>query len=212
MADPVAVKSTFLCMYMSSHPDTLVAYVTHFCQVKEEVVSASMKSIDSKTMTLSYTLRGSDARHEKQLLFDPPLASYEEVKPRLIAMKEEAGEAIGMIARPTISTFHFPMKAVWSTIPTVVLIYVTYAPPSSPGAVLRDAIGGSAIINWIWVVLHVAHTCEAIYTASLCKRHHTGLGVGALWVGLTFVAGYAAWVELRKRIQSARIASISKAR
>jgi hypothetical protein len=26
MADPVAAKSGFLCMYMSGHPDTLVSY------------------------------------------------------------------------------------------------------------------------------------------------------------------------------------------
>lgn len=49
MADPVAEKSKFLCMYMSNHPDTLVAYVKHWGKVKEESVeSASMSSIDSK--------------------------------------------------------------------------------------------------------------------------------------------------------------------
>ena len=46
--DPVADKSTFLCMYMSNHPDTLVAYVKFFGKVKERVVSAKMTSIDSK--------------------------------------------------------------------------------------------------------------------------------------------------------------------
>lgn len=47
MSDPVAEKSTFLCMYMSNHPDTLVAYVKYWGKVKEQVVSAKMSSIDS---------------------------------------------------------------------------------------------------------------------------------------------------------------------
>jgi len=48
MADPVADKSGFLCMYMSSHPDTLVAYVKHFGKVDGNVTLAKMLSIDSK--------------------------------------------------------------------------------------------------------------------------------------------------------------------
>lgn len=47
MSDPVAEKSTLLCMYMSNHPDTLVAYVKYWGKVKEQVVSAKMSSIDS---------------------------------------------------------------------------------------------------------------------------------------------------------------------
>lgn len=46
MSDPVASKSTFLCMYMTNHPDTLVAYVKHFGKVPGHVSSAQMKSID----------------------------------------------------------------------------------------------------------------------------------------------------------------------
>lgn len=45
--DPVAEKSSFLCMYMSNHPDTLVAYVKYFGKVQDAVSSASMTSIDS---------------------------------------------------------------------------------------------------------------------------------------------------------------------
>jgi hypothetical protein len=46
--DPVADKSGFLCTYMSTHPDTLVAYVKHFGKIDGSVSSAKMLSIDSK--------------------------------------------------------------------------------------------------------------------------------------------------------------------
>jgi hypothetical protein len=51
-ADPVADKSGFLCTYMSTHPDTLVAYVKHFGKIDGNVSSAKMLSIDSKVRTL----------------------------------------------------------------------------------------------------------------------------------------------------------------
>jgi hypothetical protein len=52
-ADPVADKSGFLCTYMSTHPDTLVAYVKHFGKIDGKLSSAKMLSIDSKVRTAS---------------------------------------------------------------------------------------------------------------------------------------------------------------
>lgn len=48
MADPVADKSGFLKMYMSNHPDTLVAYAKWYGKVVEPLTSAEMSAIDSK--------------------------------------------------------------------------------------------------------------------------------------------------------------------
>lgn len=59
MADPVAGRSGFLCMYMSSHPDTLVAYVKHFGKVDGNVSSAKMLSIDSKVRAHDHHVRSS---------------------------------------------------------------------------------------------------------------------------------------------------------
>jgi hypothetical protein len=52
-ADPVADRSGFLCTYMSTHPDTLVAYVKHFGQIDGNVSFAKTLSIDSKARTAS---------------------------------------------------------------------------------------------------------------------------------------------------------------
>jgi len=55
MSDPVAEKSAFLRMYMSSHPDTLVAYAKHFGKVSETIESAEMIAISTKASVPSYT-------------------------------------------------------------------------------------------------------------------------------------------------------------
>lgn len=48
-------------------------------------------------MNLSYSLKsgGVGSVHVK---FDPPLAGYDDVKPRLLAMKADAQEALGMVS------------------------------------------------------------------------------------------------------------------
>ena len=48
MSDPVAEKSGFLRMYMSSHPDTLVAYAKWYGKVTEPIASAEMTAIDCR--------------------------------------------------------------------------------------------------------------------------------------------------------------------
>ncbi|EEB96604.1 hypothetical protein MPER_04236 [Moniliophthora perniciosa FA553] len=57
MTDPVAEKSGFLRMYMSNHPDTLVAYAKWFGKVTDPITGAEMSAIDCKGMTLSCTLK-----------------------------------------------------------------------------------------------------------------------------------------------------------
>ena len=57
MADPVAEKSGFLKMYMSNHPDTLVAYAMWFGKVTERVTSAEMTAIDTKVRSVTIVVR-----------------------------------------------------------------------------------------------------------------------------------------------------------
>ena len=54
MSDPVAEKSAFLRMYMSNHPDTLVAYAKWFGKVKEVITSAEMSAIDTKVQSFFF--------------------------------------------------------------------------------------------------------------------------------------------------------------
>uniref|UniRef100_A0A8H7XP26 DUF2470 domain-containing protein n=1 Tax=Psilocybe cubensis TaxID=181762 RepID=A0A8H7XP26_PSICU len=94
--DPVAEKSGFLRMYMSNHPDTLVAYAKWFGKVKEVITSAEMTAIDCNSMTLTCTMKGG-SKKEVRVPIEPPLSGYEDVKPRLLEMKAFAQEGLGMV-------------------------------------------------------------------------------------------------------------------
>ncbi|KAF8590393.1 hypothetical protein K439DRAFT_1627900 [Ramaria rubella] len=216
MTDPVGSRSAFLCTYMSGHPDTLVAYVRHFGKVKVPVVSANMTSINTKEMSLSYVLKGSEVKQQVTVSFDPPLSGYEEVKPRLLGMKINAEEALGMIKRPQITKFELPRDFMITTFMISCLIFVTFsAPRPSPsvyniGPWLRAAVGGPSTLRYIWIFASVIHGGEAAYVTMLCRRHSTGLIVGAQWVICAFLFGFPVMRRLRRTIQKARIDSIAK--
>jgi len=214
MSDPVAQKSGFLKTYMSDHPDTLVAYVKYFGKVTESLSSAEMTAIDSNSMTLTYSIKNTKETKVVQVPFDPPLSGYEEVKPRLLGMKAEAQEGLGMIKTPQITDFRLPTQSAVTCVCCVVLLYITFpyispSPLFTPARIIHASLGGLSM-KLVWQVIFIVHILESLYTLSLCKRHRTGFVVGTVYVLNTVIFGFPIWVDLRKRIQNARIESVMK--
>ncbi|KAI0354497.1 hypothetical protein OH77DRAFT_506099 [Trametes cingulata] len=217
MSDPVAEKSGFLCMYMSNHPDTLVSYVRHWGKVSEHVVSAKMTAIDTKGMDLTYQTKGG-ATKQVRITFDPPLAGYEEVKPRLLSMKADAEEELGMVPAPQITSFRFHTKMLYTAVLMAFLIYTTYAPsPGSPNysplfapAHTLRTILPSWTLTVSWSMVIVLHSLESLYTLHLCRKHRTGFLVGAQYWLATMALGSPVFIDMRHQVQEARIESIMK--
>ncbi|KAF7305416.1 DUF2470 domain-containing protein [Mycena chlorophos] len=216
MGDPVAEKSGFLRMYMSSHPDTLVAYAKWYGKVAESVTSAEMSAIDSKSMTLTCKLKDGSTKPVR-VEIDPPLAGYEDVKPRLLEMKAIAQEGLGMIKSPVLTTFAFPTQAVLTTtfLPICALVYCTFFPQNSasllfaPAQFVHRYVHGPLMIG-IWVFMIAFHAFEALYVVSLVRKHAGNFAVAAGYVLGTLGFGFPLVMDLRRRIQSARIDSVMK--
>jgi len=212
--DPVAEKSGFLRMYMSNHPDTLVAYAKWYGKVKEAITGAEMAAIDTKSMTLTCTLK-SGAKKEVYISIDPPLNGYEDVKPRLLEMKALAQEGLGMIKAPHITTFPLTRNIIVAAPLMLLQAYLAYSPHDSSSSVFYVAhfvqqILGVGILRVFSNILFSVHALESLYTFHLCRKHHTGFSLGALYVASTFLCGFPVWTNLRKNIQAARIGSVMK--
>ncbi|XP_006456594.1 hypothetical protein AGABI2DRAFT_195662 [Agaricus bisporus var. bisporus H97] len=212
-SDPVAEKSGFLRMYMSGHPDTLVAYAKWYGKVQEAITSAEMIAIDTKSMTLSCVLK-TGGKKDVYVSIDPPLRGYEDVKPRLIEMKAIAQEGLGMVKAPRISTFEFTPEMLIATVTVSLLSYFAYAPQGTsplfyPAYFVRR-ITGHTILKFIANSMFFFHGLECLYTLHLCRKHFTGFALGMLYGGATLLFGFPVWKSLRKRIQDARIDSVMK--
>ncbi|KAI1793650.1 hypothetical protein LXA43DRAFT_999813 [Ganoderma leucocontextum] len=216
--DPVAEKSGFLCMYMSNHPDTLVSYVRYWGKVKEQVSTAKLVSIDTKGMNLTYQPKGSAASKEVRVEFDPPLAGYEEVKPRLMEMKAVAEEQLGMVKAPQVTSFQFHRHMFTTLAAVCFLVYSTYAPSMKHTEYAHLFAPGNTVLSFLppwmvqfsWGLVLFFHSLESLYVATLCKKHHTGLVVGLQYWLSALLVGFPTILVLRKQIQEARIASILK--
>jgi len=217
MSDPVAAKSTFLCMYMSNHPDTLVSYVKHFGKISDSTISgAQMTSIDSNGMTLSY--QSKSGKSQVRVEFDPPLLGYDEVKPRLLSMKADAEESLGMTPAPQINKFYVSKTWLPVLICAAAFAYITLSPSSTtgipsywlPGSYMHNYLGGMPTFKLIWTITFAVHSLEAFYTLILVRRHKTGFLLGAAYCFSTVLLGIPVWSEIRKRVQKARIDSIMK--
>ncbi|KAJ7485069.1 hypothetical protein B0H11DRAFT_2157375 [Mycena galericulata] len=215
MSDPVAEKSGFLRMYMSSHPDTLVGYAKWYGKVVEPITSAEMTAIDSKSMTLTCTLKNG-SKKEVLVPIDPPLAGYNDVKPRLLEMKAVSQEGLGMIKSPQITEFHLPPRGIGAAvILNTLLPYGAFAPSDDssplfiPAQFLHSYIGPKA---WkiAFGILVAAHLLESLYTLHLCRKHRASFSVATAYFGATTLIGFHVWKDLRKRIQTARIDSVMK--
>lgn len=218
--DPVAAKSSFLCMYMSNHKDTLTSYVIYYGKVANpKITNTEMTGIDSQGMDINYqTPSSADEKIPIRIKFEPPLSGYEEVKPRLLSMKANAEEALGMVSLPQITKFTLTSRA-WLATGALIsfLIYVTLSPPLSntvpsylyPGSFIRNYVG-DGVIKLSWGFMVVAHIAESFYVVKLVKKHRTPCGVGAMYILGTLLFGFPSWLELKNNVQAARIDSILK--
>ncbi|KAJ7083987.1 hypothetical protein B0H15DRAFT_888730 [Mycena belliarum] len=215
MSDPVAEKSAFLKMYMSSHPDTLVGYAKWYGKVEEPITSAEMSAIDTKSMTLTCTLKDG-SKKEVVVAIDPPLAGYDDVKPRLLEMKALSQEGLGMIKSPQIKQFHFPPRGyAFNTSFYIVVPYGAFAVSNSdsPLSVVAHFMHSYVSPKAFQIVLAVVvgiHLLESLYTLSLCRKHRASYPTTAAYLGATMFLGFNTWKDLRKRIQDARINSVMK--
>jgi len=160
-------------------------------------------------MMLKYKLRDSKAEKTVKVSFDPQLSSYDEVKPRLLSMKLDAEESLGMTPRPQLKSFRLPVTLILRTaLPILALVYTTFG--GEQISWLRNAVGGQRTLWWIWAFLIATHALESVYTAHLCRKHRTGLFHGLLYVVGTLLFGFPIWTDMRRRIQKLRIESIEK--
>jgi Domain of unknown function (DUF4499) len=131
-------------------------------------------------MTLGYKLEGSSDENFVKIDFEPPLSGYDEVKPRLLSMKLDAEESLGMVPRPQLKSFILPKQVITQAVPLLgFLIYTTYG--TSGIQWLRDLVGGSKTITYIWWFVFITHGLESLYTLHLCRKHRTGLVNGVYY-------------------------------
>ncbi|KAG8826518.1 hypothetical protein FRC19_008770 [Serendipita sp. 401] len=233
--DPVKARSGFLSSYMSGHKDTIVAYVMHFGKINGHIVNAKMASIDQNKMDLSYQLQEDGKWMDVSVAFDPPLSGYEEVKPRLLQMKEDAEEGLGMAKAPPLTTFTLKPSMFNATPVLLILLVLSIAPYENhtiskddiPTALhpylptinsanhtltnIRQALPFTPNTAYVlWASIGVIHVALALLVAFFSFQRKASFRIGIAWILSTLLLSYPAVFEFRSHLQTARIKSIGK--
>ena len=145
------------------HQDTLIAYASAQTGQKS-IKSAKMTAIDCQGFDLSYETDKTGRSETCRVPFDPQLRGYEEVRPRLVQMKEEAFAKTGMDDAVTIDFYRVPPAFGafgWTPISALMgfLFFTTFS-TSYQAALVRAYTGGWPTLYAAWVFMIGAHTFE----------------------------------------------------
>lgn len=93
--DPISPHSERLVSYMNTHPATILGYAKYYGETRS-AVSARMVDIDSNGFVVEVE-EENGSKSEVHIKFKIRLRSYEEVRPTLTRMAQEAEDALGLV-------------------------------------------------------------------------------------------------------------------
>ena len=127
-------------------------------------------------MTLLCTLKSAE-KQSTTITFNPPLAGYDAVKPRLLEMKAIAQEKLGIIKTSHLTSFQFPRPDYLPMAFAIAMCYLTFLPETS---LAKPAINllGLSVVQRTFQITTVLHALESLYTMYLCRKHKTGFVAG----------------------------------
>ncbi|WFD06238.1 hypothetical protein MVES1_001582 [Malassezia vespertilionis] len=90
--------------------------------------------------------------------------------------------------------FKFPEDG-WQTILALAFfLYVDNAAAGSPGARIKNAIGGQGTMDTVRKLVVAVHVVEALAMLAVNLKRGSSLATTVKWVLSTFVLGYPSWV------------------
>lgn len=195
-----AIKQRIITHMNKDHQDSLTRYLEHYCHVSSYYArNARLEDITYSSMTLV-----TDMTCRYIIPIDPPLASWSEARPRVVAMDAAALEGL---KRSNISVKKYkPPKGLYVVVPIAVMCtLVTFSKRSNfePGSFLYDHLLNSVpkfakfcyhIQPFLFPGMLAIHFAEATYIAKTRLETHSIPRYSLLWwkwVISTFFEGVA---------------------
>ncbi|OPB39293.1 hypothetical protein A0O28_0049990 [Trichoderma guizhouense] len=208
------MKSRIITHMNTQHSRELSHYLRHYAGLSARAATASPAIQDMNLAGMTIKTRNGSSYN---VPFSPPLSSWAEARPRVIAMDVTAREALG-ISDIYLTEWARPRGFDWIPLGGVVFYYICYAglPLVAPGTGLWETLrvvfpGGPEWFLWIvksifWIVFGI-HTVE-VYLLDKWKLQKHGVPrfswVWWKWAGNIFVEGVTTWKRLDSIIAAKR--------
>lgn len=209
-AKDIATKKRIITHMNNDHQDSLIRYLEHFCSLS----SFAARNAKLTDMTLdSLTVLSSD-RTPYTIPIKPPMTSFSEARPRVVAMDAEAVAGLNR-SNITVKKYESPKGFMAFVFVATACTFVVFSKRSNfqPGSVVYDIVmrhvPGFArfcykiqpVVIYPMVVLHAG---EAIYMEKTRLENHTVPRFSKLWwkwLLSTFVEGIGAFVRFDRIVE-----------
>ncbi|KAM0258286.1 hypothetical protein ACHAQJ_003928 [Trichoderma viride] len=199
------VKARIITHMNSQHTRELSHYLRHYVGLSPRAATASpaIQDLNFNSMTIKTSNGAYDVP------FSPPLASWAEARPRIIAMDDTAREALGL-SNIYITEYATPQGFDYIPFVGVVFYFVCAAglpwvvPGSAPWELLKVVFpGGPEGFRWtvrtiFWPVVGI-HLVEAVLLDRWRLQKHgvaRWSSVWWMWTGAIFFEGLTSWKRL----------------
>ncbi|TQV98013.1 hypothetical protein V2A60_006288 [Cordyceps javanica] len=196
-----ARKDRIISHMNRDHTREMSNYLRHYNSLsKRQAANPSMRDVSLDTMHI----RAGGFNHT--VPFVPPLQSWSEIRPRLVAMDAVARKELG-ISDITVTTYVAPRPGDWVVFLAVTFYFVSAAslpwivPGSTAWSLLdRGFPGGAAMFRWLVKVIFVPvlgiHVTECYLLDRLRLSRHgveRFTGTWLLWEVSCFLEGLMTW-------------------
>ncbi|KAH0499094.1 hypothetical protein TgHK011_006310 [Trichoderma gracile] len=208
------MKTRIITHMNTQHTRELSHYLRHYAGLSARAAAASPAIQDMDLSKMTIKTRGGGTY---DVPFSPPLSSWAEARPRVIAMDATAREALG-ISDVYLTEYAFPRGFDWVPLIGVCFYYVCAAglPWVVPGSAVWDVLkqvfpGGPEWFRWvvktIFGIVLAIHLVE-VYLLDKWRLQKYGVarfsGLWWAWASNIFVEGITTWKRLDRIIAEKR--------
>lgn len=207
------MKARIITHMNTQHTRELSHYLRHYAGLSARAASSSPAITDMSLAGMTITTGSGSGRSTYAVPFSPPLSSWADARPRVIAMDVAAREALGL-SDVYITEYATPRGFDYVPFLGVVFYFVCatglpwVVPGSLPWAVLETVFpGGPEWFRWtvktiFWPVMGI-HIAEAVWVDQSRLQKHGVARWSWLWWAWTsgiFFEGVTAWGRLDRMI------------
>ena len=202
-SEDVVMKERIITHMNNDHQDSLIRYLEHYCGVS----SFSARNAHLEDVTFSSLIVSSNGQ-SYNVPIEPPMTSWSDVRPRVVAMDAEAVAGLGR-SSITVKQYARPYGFMLIVFIASLLTYVNFSRRANfmPGSLLYDSLLRYVpqFADFCWRIqplviypMVLLHSCEAISMArSRLVRHSVPIGsrLWLCWVSSAFIEGYGSFIR-----------------
>ena len=199
-----AAKHRIISHMNSDHKDSLIRYLEHFCHL------SSFSARNARLVDISFEQMEVETapRSTHHISIKPPMTTWSEARPRVVAMDHEAVAALG-VSSITIKRYQKPYGPTLNFLVAIILVLTAFSTRANfkQGSIMYNYLlfGAPSFAHFCWSIqpflvpfIFTLHALEMAFVMRTRLTRHT-VPVGSIlwltWLASNLIEGYGAVIR-----------------